>query len=146
MWNQLMLSKFRVCIRPTSVFENISSSKNSATPNLLALASAKAAPISRVAPPSLSTSLRAITIGEEILSVEEKRRSSTCWMLPGDAYKVRVQWRCKLVIWKRFVTRETNDNSPLFPAPNGFPVSCPPLLPRSQPSSVCSSKPPSRTP
>lgn len=86
----LWCSSSRPClVRRTSVLENISSSRNSATPNLLALASAKAAPISLVAPPSLRTSLRAITIGEEMLSVEEKSRSSTCWILPGDAYERR---------------------------------------------------------
>lgn len=79
----------------TSKFENISSSKNSATPKLLALASAKATPTCLVAPPSFAMSLRAMTSGEEILSVLEKRRSSSCWMLPGEAYE---SYRCELTL------------------------------------------------
>lgn len=76
-----------------------------------------------------------MTIGEEMLSVEENSRSSTCWMLPGDAYE-RVQTMYSQFSYSLKSTLDEFGDSPLCPIPIDFPVSCLLLLPRSLPSSV----------
>lgn len=74
----------------TSRLLNISSSRNSETPNLRELASAKATPTIRVVPPFASTSLMAMTSGDDRLSMLLNKRSSSCCRFPGEAYPQRV--------------------------------------------------------
>lgn len=67
----------------TSTFEKRSLSANSATPSVRLLASAKAAPTVRT--PSTLTKHSASTMGDSVMSDDEKSRSSTCCKLPGEA-------------------------------------------------------------
>ena len=81
-------TRIRKAVPRTSRLLNISSSRNSETPNLRELASAKATPTIRVVPPLARTSLTAMTSGDERLSILLNKRSSSCWRFPGEAYKV----------------------------------------------------------